>query len=73
MQLAPLNAMQKALVHLAANLPSTAGVNYASAVAHHIADLYRTGSKFAPPGQDAHVSVAADFIRKQLGSFFRGL
>jgi len=73
MQLAPLNAMQKALVHLAANLPSTAGVEFASAVAQHIADLCRTGSKLAPPGQDAHVSVAADFIRKQLGNFFRGL
>jgi phospholipase C len=73
MQLAPLNGMQKALVHLAANLPSTAGVDFASAVANHIADLCRTGSKLALPGQDAHVSVAADFIRKQLASFFRGL
>jgi phospholipase C len=73
MQLAPLNGMQKALVHLAANLPSTAGVDFASAVANQIADLCRTGSKLALPGQDAHVSVAADFIRKQLASFFRGL
>jgi len=74
MQLAPLNAMQKALVHLAANLPSTsAGADFASAVVQHIADLCRTGSRPTPAGQDAHVSSAADFIKKQLGGFFRGL
>ena len=74
MQLAPLNSMQKALVHLAANLPSTAaGADFASAVVQHITDLCRTGSRSTPPEQDAHVSVAADFIRKQLGAFFRGL
>jgi hypothetical protein len=35
--------------------------------------LCRTGSRPTPAGQDAHVSVAADFIKKQLGGFFRGL
>jgi phospholipase C len=74
MQLAPLNSMQKALVHLAANLPCTAaGANFASAVIQHITSLREAGSRPTPPGQDAHVSVAADFIRKQLGGFFRGL
>ena len=74
MQLAPLNSMQKALVHLAANLPCTAaGADFGSAVVQHVESLCRTGSRSAPPGQDAHVAVAADFIRKQLAGFFRGL
>ena len=74
MQLAPLNAMQKALVHLAANLPCTSGgADFASTVVQHITDLCRTGSRPTPAGQDTHVSVAADFIKRQLGGFFRGL
>ena len=74
MQLHPLNAMQKALVHLAANLPCVPETaDFGSAVLQHIADLCRTGPRPTPPGQDANVSVAAEFIRRQLGSFFRGL
>ncbi len=74
MQLAPLNSMQKALVHLAANLPCTAaGADFGSAVVQHVENLCRAGSRSPPPGQDTHVAVAADFIRKQLAGFFRGL
>jgi hypothetical protein len=74
MQLHPLNAMQKALVHLAANLPCVPETaDFGSAVLQHIADLCRTGSRPAPPGQDANVSVATEFIRRQLGGFIRGL
>jgi phospholipase C len=73
-QLKPLNGMQKGLVHLAANLPSTsAGADFQAAVVQHIEALQLTGSKPIPPGQDAHVSVAADYVKTQLGNFFRGL
>jgi phospholipase C len=74
LQFAPLKSLHKSLVHLAANLPCTlAGADFAAAVVQHIADLHRTGSRPVPPGQDAHHSVAGDFIRRQLGGFFRGL
>ena len=73
-QLKPLNGMQRALVHLAANLPDTsAGADFAAAVVQHINDLQLNGPKPIPPGQDTHVSAAADFVKKQLGNFFRGL
>ena len=74
MQLQPLNAMQKALVHLAANLPDTSrAASFEAAVVQHIKDLRLTGSKPISPAQDAHVSSATEFIKTQLGNFFRGL
>jgi len=74
MQLQPLNAMQKALVHLAANLPDTSrAASFEAAVVQHIKDLRLTGSKPISPAQDAHVPSATEFIKTQLGSFFRGL
>jgi phospholipase C len=74
LRLAPLKSLHKSLVHIAANLPSiSAGADLAAAVAHHIEDLRRTGSKPIPPGHDAHHSAAGDFIRKRLAHFFKGL
>jgi hypothetical protein len=74
MQLMPLNAMQRALVYLAANLPITsAAASFETAVVEHLKDLHLNGSKPVPPGQDAHVSAAADYIKTQLARFFGGL
>jgi hypothetical protein len=67
--------MQRALVHLAANLPNTSGaVNFAASVAGQLQQLRMSPPNPVPVGIDtSHVSAAADFIKQQLGNFFRGL
>jgi phospholipase C len=74
-QAMPLNGMQRALVHLAANLPNTSGaVSFTASVAGQLQELRMSPPNPVPVGIDtSHVSAAADFIKHQLGNFFRGL
>ncbi len=73
-QAMPLNGMQHALVALAANLPNTTNADFVGAVMGHMAQLQRTGPQQLPAGVDiSSVSAAADFIKKQMANFFRGL
>jgi phospholipase C len=73
-QAQPLNGMQEALTHLAANLPNTTGADFQAAVANHIAQLKLFGAKPLPGNANTdHASSSAAFVRERMGDFFRGL
>ena len=75
-QTMPLNGMQRALVHLAANLPNTMGaVNFKAAVAGQLHDLQAGDQpKPVPAGVDtSHVAAAVDFVKRQMMNFVHGM
>jgi phospholipase C len=73
-QVKPLNGMQRALVHLAANLPNTAGADFSAVVTNHITQLQQFGLRPLPAAATTdHVAASAAFVREKLGDFFRGL
>jgi phospholipase C len=70
----PINGMQKALVHLAANLPNTTNADFQTAVASHVDQLEKFGAKPLPVGANTgSASTAAAFVQEKVGDFFRGL
>lgn len=71
---AALNGMQKALVELAANLPSAPGSTHTSeSIQNHIDNLKQSGSVPVPEGVDQSVRVAAAYVKGQLGDFFKAV
>jgi phospholipase C len=73
-QAKPVNGMQQALTHLAANLPNTTGADFQAVVQNHIEQLRKFGAKPLPGAANMdHVSSSAAFVRERLGDFFRGL
>jgi phospholipase C len=73
-QAQPANGMQRALTHLAANLPNTTGADFQAVVANHIEQLRKFGAKPLPGAANMdHVSSSAAFVRERMGDFFRGL
>jgi phospholipase C len=77
-QAMPVNNMQEALLHLAANLPNTAGaasgVDFQAIVANHLDQLRKFGPKPLPGAANLdHVAASAAYVREKLGDFFRGL
>ncbi len=69
----PLNAMQRGLVKLAANLPSTSPGTFEQDVRNHIRDLEANGMKEADAAVHQSAEAAAGFVKTRLGGFFRGL
>ena len=67
-QAMPPNGMQKALVGLAANFPTTPGTDLQA----HLAALRANGPR--PPPDEALASVhdARNFVKKQVGNYFQG-
>jgi phospholipase C len=77
-QVQPVNGMQEALTHLAANLPNTTGAataaDFQAIVANHIEQLKLFGAKPLPGSANIdHASTSAAFVRERMGDFFRGL
>jgi phospholipase C len=63
----PLNSMQKALVGVAANLPTVPGTDLQA----HLARLKATGPQPAPAAALASVHDARDFVKRQAGNYFQ--
>jgi len=66
-QTKPLNSMQKALVGLAANLPSAPDTN----LQEHLAKLKERGPQPPPPAALASVHDARDYVKRQAGNYFQ--
>src|SRR6516165_4951770 len=66
-QTKPLNSMQKALVGLAANLPTAPGTN----LQDHLAKLKERGPQPPPPAALASVHDARDYVKRQAGNYFQ--
>jgi phospholipase C len=63
----PLNGMQKALVSLAASLPTAPGTDLKA----HLADLQASGPKKPPPEVLGNVHDARNYVKKQVGNYFQ--
>src|SRR6516165_8547404 len=66
-QIKPLNSMQKALVGLAANLPTAPGTN----LQDHLAKLKERGPQPPPLAALASVHDARDYVKRQAGNYFQ--
>lgn len=64
----PLNGMQKALVSLAASLPTAPGADLTA----HLADLQASGPKPPPPEALSSVQDAINYVKRQVGNYFQG-
>jgi hypothetical protein len=62
-----LNGMQKALVSLAASLPTAPGTDLQA----HLADLQASGPKSPPPEALGSVRDARNYVKKQVGNYFQ--
>jgi phospholipase C len=63
----PPNGMQKALVGLAASMPSAPGTNLQA----HLDDLIATGPKSPPAPALENVHDARNYVKKQVGNYFQ--
>ena len=72
-QTMPLNGMQIALMHLAANLPDAKGGNFAVAVDAHLEQLRQFGGKQLPPEAAMNQAAAAAFVREKVDNFLSGV
>jgi hypothetical protein len=66
-QTKPLNSMQKALVGVAANLPSAPGTDLRA----HLATLKAAGPQSPPLTAMASVHDARNFVKRQVGNYFQ--
>jgi phospholipase C len=66
-QTKPLNSGQKALVRLAANLPTAPSSNLQG----HLANLKAVGPQPAPETALTNVHHARDFVKRQAGNYFQ--
>jgi phospholipase C len=73
-QAMPVNDMQRALVHLAASLPSTAGADFQAAAKSRLLQLRAAAAQPLVPAMGTlDVGSAAAFVRKKRDDFFSGL
>ena len=70
----PVNDMQRALVHLAASLPNTAGADFRAAAQSHLLQLEAAAAQpLVPALGTLDVGSAAAFVQKKRDDFFSGL
>jgi hypothetical protein len=73
-QAMPVNDMQRALVHLAARLPNTAGADFQAAAQSHLRQLRAPAAQPLVPAMGTlDVGSAAAFVHKRRDDFFSGL
>ena len=73
-QAMPVNDMQRALVHLAARLPNTAGADFQAAAQGHLLRLRAEATQPLVPAMGTlDVGSAAAFVQKKRDDFFSGL